>query len=193
VTAAGELLVVRHGETEWSRSGRHTGVTDVALTEAGRREARALRGLLAGFQIARSYVSPSIRATETARLAGIDAAVDDDLVEWDYGDYEGLTTAQIREQRPQWTIWSGDPPGGESAADVSRRADRVIERVHPALADGDVLVIGHGHFGSALTARYLQMPIEWGGCFALQPARLSVLGSLHERPAMHGWNIPPAP
>src|SRR5882762_10151243 len=171
----GELLICRHGETEWSRSGRHTGATDVPLTPAGQANAGALRPLLADRPIAHALVSPRQRARDTARLAGIvDPIVTDDLAEWDYGKYEGLTTAEIRRDRPGWTIWNGDPPGGETAAAVGRRADRLLHRITPLLADGDVLVVGHGHFGRVLAARYLALPVAAGALLRLDPATLCV-------------------
>src|SRR5256885_680847 len=181
----GELLICRHGETEWSRSGRHTGTTDVPLTSAGEANATTLRPLLAERQIAHALVSPRRRAQDTARLAGVvEPAVTDDLAEWDYGDYEGLTTAEIRRERPGWTIWNGDPPGGESADAVGRRADRLLDRIVPLLPDGDVLAVGHGHFGRVLAARYLRLPVSRGALLRLDPATLCVLGTEHDAPTV---------
>lgn len=188
-----ELLICRHGETEWSRSGRHTGTTDVPLTPTGEVEARALRSLLAArpHPPAHVLVSPRQRARETARLAGItDPTITDDLVEWDYGDYEGLTTADIRRDRPKWTIWNGDPPGGETADSVEQRADRLLRHISTLLADGDVLTVGHGHFSRVLAARYLGLPVSGGALLRLDPATLCVLGTEHESPTIVGWNIP---
>jgi broad specificity phosphatase PhoE len=192
--APGELCLVRHGETEWSRSGKHTGVTDIPLTEVGERQARALRPLLAGVCPATVFTSPRERARRTATLAGLDelctVEVLDDLAEWAYGDYEGVTTPEIRETRPGWTIWTGDPPGGETAEEVGARADRVLERVRAALATGPVVAVGHGHFSRVLAARWLRLPVASGGMFVLGPASPCLLGSEHGEPAIHRWNVP---
>lgn len=188
-----ELLICRHGETEWSRAGRHTGTTDVPLTPAGEAKARALRPLLAARPRppAHVLVSPRLRARETARLAGLaDPTITDDLVEWDYGEYEGLTTSDIRRDRPKWTIWNGDPPGGETAESVELRADRLLRRINELLADGDVLTVGHGHFSRVLAARYLGLPVSGGALLRLDPATLCVLGTEHESPTIVRWNIP---
>jgi probable phosphoglycerate mutase len=188
-----ELLICRHGETDWSRSGRHTGTTEVPLTPTGEAEARSLRSLLAARPRppAHVLVSPRQRARDTARLAGFtDPTVTDDLVEWDYGDYEGLTTADIRRDRPKWTIWNGDPPGGETADSVQQRADRLLRHITALLADGDVLTVGHGHFGRVLAARYLGLPVSAGALLRLDPATLCILGAEHESPTIVGWNIP---
>lgn len=188
----GSLLLVRHGETEWSSAGRHTSTTDVRLTGHGQDQARALRALLTGRTLALVLVSPMARARETAELAGLSGfTTDSDAVEWEYGVYEGRTTEQIRCDRPGWTIWSGDPPGGETAAAVGRRADRLLHRIAPARADGDVLVVGHGHFGRVLAARYLGLPVSGGALLRLEPATISVLGHEHESPTIEQWNVPP--
>jgi probable phosphoglycerate mutase len=189
----GELLICRHGETDWSRTGRHTGSTDVPLTADGETEARALAPLLAARadRIRLVLVSPRQRARETARLAGITGAtVTADLSEWDYGAYEGLTTDEIRRDRPEWTIWTGNPPGGETADDVSARADRLLHGIRDSLATGDVLVIGHGHFGRVLAARYLGLPACAGALLRLDPATMCVLGTEHESPTIVRWNLP---
>ncbi len=189
----GELLICRHGETSWSKSGQHTGVTDIPLTDTGRAQARALRPLLnarAG-RIRHVLVSPLSRARDTAALAGVDsAAVTDELAEWNYGAYEGLTTEEIRLDRPGWTIWNGDPPGGETAAEVGARADQLLAQITRLRRDGDVLVIGHGHFGRVLAARYLQLPVAAGALLQLDPATLCVLGVEHESPTIVRWNLP---
>ena len=192
--APGHLCVIRHGETEWSRSGRHTSVTDVPLTPMGERQARALAPLLAEVCPATVFVSPRSRAMRTAELAGLaglcTVEVLADLAEWAYGEYEGVTTPEIRESDPDWTIWTSDPPGGETAEQVGARADRVLERVRAALADGPVVTVGHGHFSRVLTARWLRLPVSGGAMFVLGPASPCLLGSEHGRPAVHRWNVP---
>jgi broad specificity phosphatase PhoE len=182
-----ELWLIRHGATEWSENGRHTGRTDLPLVTSGVDAARSLTGRLAGHPFALVLTSPLQRARETARLAGYpDAQADDDLREWDYGDYEGLTTAEIRDHRPGWTIWNGDPPMGETAAQVEARVRRVIGRA--AAAAGDVLLFAHGHVLRALTAVYLGLEIRCGAQFALETATLNVLGHEHEDPTLLRWN-----
>ncbi|CAA9230318.1 MAG: Fructose-1,6-bisphosphatase, Mycobacterial type SUP1; Sugar phosphatase SUP1 [uncultured Corynebacteriales bacterium] len=192
--APGELCVVRHGETEWSRSGRHTSVTDVPLTAMGERQARALTPLLAGVCPATVFTSPRSRARRTAELAGLTESctveVLDDLAEWAYGEYEGVTTPQIRTTDPDWTVWTGHTPGGETAEQVGARADRVLDRVRAALATGPVVTVGHGHFSRVLAARWLGLPVEAGAMFVLGPASPCLLGSEHGRPAVHRWNVP---
>ena len=177
---------MRHGETEWSASGKHTGSTDVPLNDAGRRAAERLRGRLAGRDFALVLGSPRTRARETAALAGLDPRVDDDLVEFDYGDYEGRTTPEIREQRPGWSVWADGAPGGETAAQVGARADRVIERVQAA--GGDVAVFAHGHLLRVLAARWIGLPATYGGNLVLSTGSLSELGFERERRAILLWN-----
>ena len=192
----GELVLVRHGATEWSTSGRHTGRTDVPLTDLGEKQAAQLAELLAGRHFALVSSSPLVRARHTAELAGLrDAELDPDLQEWDYGGYEGLTTAQIRERRPGWRLWSdGVPAGdsthpGESASDVGERADRVIARVEPALASGDVALVAHGHFLRVLAARWLHLDPAAGALLALDTASISVLGFEHGEHVVRHWNV----
>jgi broad specificity phosphatase PhoE len=183
----GELWVVRHGETEWSASGRHTSVTEVPLTESGEDAARGLADRLAETSFDLVLTSPRARARRTAELAGFpDARVDHDLVEWDYGEYEGITTAQIRETVPGWTVWSHPCPGGEDSADVATRLDRVVADVRAH--GGRVLVFGHGHASRALACRWLGQPVEEGRLFRLDTATVSVLGYEHEDPAVARWN-----
>ena len=186
-----ELVLVRHGETEWSRSKRHTGRTDVPLTDAGRAQASALRPLLLGRSFALVLTSPLARATETTRLAGLTGAQPDpDLVEWGYGEYEGRTTAEIRGERPGWDIWDEGPLGGESVEAVGERADRVIERV--CAADGDVALVAHGHLLRVLAARWIGLPAQGGRWLGLDTATLSVLGFERETRIVRVWNRPAA-
>jgi broad specificity phosphatase PhoE len=186
------VVVLRHGETEWSATGRHTGRTDVELTAKGVEAAGALRAALASWRFAHVCTSPLLRARVTAELAGFpDAELDPDLMEWDYGEYEGITTPQIRETVPGWTVWTHPVPGGEAAGDVAARADRVLRRLEAL--DGDVLVVSHGHFLRALAARWLEQPIELGGRLSLATACLGVLGHERERRALEHWNLPPGP
>ncbi|HVQ93242.1 MAG TPA: histidine phosphatase family protein [Mycobacteriales bacterium] len=192
--AAGQLWLIRHGETEWSKARLHTGRTDVPLTEVGEAQARGLRPMLRGLRPALVLVSPRQRARRTAELAGLAELAPletcADLAEWEYGEYEGRTTPQIRAERPGWTIWSGDPPGGETAAQVGARADAVLARVRPALASGDVVVVAHGHFGRVLAARWLGLEPTGGRLFALEPAAPCVLDVEHDLPVVFRWNLP---
>jgi broad specificity phosphatase PhoE len=182
-----EVWLVRHGETEWSRDGRHTSTTDLPLTDEGRRVAEGLRDRLDDDAFALVLTSPRQRARETARLAGhADAVVDDDLAEWDYGDLEGLTTPQIRETDADWTIWDGPVPGGETAQQISRRLDRVVARCRAA--DGRVLVFGHGHSLRALAARWIEQPVDEGRFFKLDTATVSTLGYERDFPVVLRWN-----
>jgi probable phosphoglycerate mutase len=181
------LFAVRHGETEWSLSGQHTGRTDAPLTDAGRERAKEVGDLLRGRDFALVLTSPFSRARDTAALAGhADAVVDDDLREWDYGDYEGRKTLEIRESRPGWFLWDDGVPNGESIDDVAARADRVIARVRAV--DGDVLVFAHGHVLRVLTARWLDQPPGFGRHLILSPATLSILAHEREAPALETWN-----
>lgn len=188
---AGELLIVRHGETKWSASGQHTSRTDVPLTATGEAQARALTPLLCARPIVATLVSPRLRARRTADLAGFreSAQVEPDLVEWSYGEYEGLTTQQIRVHDPGWSIWTGRTPGGESIEDVKARADKVLAVILSKQQHGDVLVIGHGHFGRVLAARYLGQAATVGALLWLDPATLCTLGTEHGDPVVSGWNI----
>jgi probable phosphoglycerate mutase len=183
----GELWVVRHGETEWSATGRHTSTTDVELTAAGEEAARALGARLAGTSFDLVLTSPRARARRTATLAGFaDAEVDDDLAEWAYGDYEGVTTATIRETVPGWTVWTHPSPGGETAAKVGRRLDRVVAKVRRH--GGRVLVFGHGHASRVLAARWLAQPVAEGRFFRLDTATVSILGYERETAVVARWN-----
>jgi broad specificity phosphatase PhoE len=183
-----ELLLARHGETEWSLNGRHTGTTDLPLTENGRRRARNLAARLEGREFALVLTSPLQRAIETCKLAGLGelAQVRDDLHEWDYGDYEGITTAQIHECDPGWSLWRDGCPNGEKAADVGARADRVIAEARAA--DGDVIFFGHGHMLRVVGARWVALPPEDGGLLGLGTGALCTLGYEHDLPIIVRWN-----
>ena len=182
------MVVVRHGETEWSRTGRHTGRSDIPLTENGERQARAVGEALRGREFALVVSSPLIRARETARLAGFEPELRDDLAEWDYGEYDGLTTPQIREQVPDWTIWGYGAVGGESVEQLAARADCVVAEL--LAVDGDVLVFSHGHFLRVLTARWLELGAADGRLFALDSGTLSTLGFEREQRVIRSWNVP---
>jgi probable phosphoglycerate mutase len=182
------VYLVRHGETEWSASGKHTSVTDVPLTEAGRAVAARLRPRFAELDLALVLTSPRSRARETAELAGLGdrAQVDEDLVEFAYGAYEGRTTPEIREEEPGWNVWDHGSPGGETVADVGRRADRVIERA--LAAGGDVALFAHGHVLRVLGARWIEQPPVLGGNLALDTGAVCRLGFERERRVIWGWN-----
>lgn len=183
-----EIVLIRHGETEWSRLGRHTGRTDVALTDHGRHQAERLRCVLAGRRFACVLTSPLRRASETCRLAGYgeQAQVDDDLREWDYGAYEGRTTIEIRAEVAGWTVWTHPVPRGETAAQVGVRADRVIARARAA--PGDVALFGHGHALRVLSARWCGLAADAGRILGLDPATVSVLGWERETAVLRRWN-----
>jgi probable phosphoglycerate mutase len=183
-----EAVLVRHGETEWSRSGKHTGRTDVPLTEHGRAQAQAVGEALRGRDFALVLTSPLERARETCRLAGFDdqAQTRDELMEWDYGAYEGRTTPEVREERPGWTLWRDGVPGGETIEQVAERVDRVIEEIRGT--DGDAVLFAHGHVLRVLTARWLGLEPHAGRLFALDPATLSALGYERETPVIRVWN-----
>ncbi len=182
------LILVRHGETEWSKNGRHTSVTDLPLTPEGERIATSLRERLAGETFDLVLTSPRQRARRTAELAGFgDAVVDEDLAEWNYGDYEGITTPEIRKTVPGWTVWSSPVPNGETAADVTTRLDRVITRIEAV--PGDVLVFGHSHALRGLTARWLDLDVAEGRHFVLDTATVSTLGWDRGTPVVHHWNV----
>jgi probable phosphoglycerate mutase len=194
----GELVLIRHGETEWSQSGQHTSYTDLPLTEHGEEQARSLVPLLAGRHIGCVISSPLQRAQQTAKLAGLDhVRIDPDLHEWDYGGYEGVTTRDIHRTRPGWEIWTdGVVPGpeghpGESPDQVGDRADRVLARVEAAFANGeggDVVLVAHAHFLRVLTARRLGLPPADGALFQLATGTVSRLGIEHGRHVLTSWN-----
>jgi probable phosphoglycerate mutase len=188
------LTLVRHGETEWSRTHRHTGRTDLNLDQAGEHEARAVATALAGLHPIMVLSSPLVRARRTAALAGFDDAPDrelrlePDLMEWDYGDYEGRTTAEIHKQRPGWSLFRDGCPNGEDAAAVGARADRMVELIRSAA--GDALLFSHGHLCRVLAARWLGLPADHGRYLTLSTAAVSVLGYEHgpNEPAILRWN-----
>ena len=182
-----ELWLVRHGETEWSREGRHTSVTDLPLTEAGVAVAKTLAERLDGLEFGLVLTSPRQRARRTAELAGFAGArVEPGLVEWDYGDYEGLTTEQIRESEPGWTVWTHPCPGGETTGQVAARLDRVVAEIRAH--GGRALVFGHGHALRALAARWVGQPASDGRLFRLDTATVSTLGYERETPVVLRWN-----
>jgi broad specificity phosphatase PhoE len=199
----GELILLRHGETEWSRAGRHTGRTDVPLTPKGSVGAAALEPMLSrrtdDGRLVAVFASPAQRAQRTAALAGLTVTkTDPDLWEWDYGGYEGITTAEIQRERPGWSLWrDGVIPGdaahpGETVEEVGERVDRVLKRAAPLLRDGDVALVAHGHVLRVLTARWLGLPPTGGRLFRLDTGTVSALGTEHGEPVILSWNVPPA-
>ena len=186
------LLLLRHGETEWSRAHRHTGRTDLPLTGTGEEQARAVGRAVAGRSFALVLTSPLQRAARTAALAGLLAEPEPALMEWDYGAYEGRLTRDLEAQRPGWSIWVDGAEGGESPAQVGARADRVLARVRPALESGDVCLVGHGHMLRVLAARHLGLPAGGGALLRLGTGTLSELGFEHGRPVVMLWNAPAA-
>ena len=193
----GELVLVRHGETEWSKSGQHTGRTDIPLTENGIEQAKRAGRYLADRTFALALSSPLQRARDTAHLVGVDPELDEDLYEWDYGAYEGLTTPQIKVLRHgPWDLWTdgvpaGDTPG-ENAAEVRVRVERILNRARPVLAEGDdAIVVAHGHVLRALGAAWIRLAPQDGAVLKLGTASVSVLGYEHGRPVIDAWNIQP--
>ena len=186
------VVLVRHGATDWTVAGRHTGVTDLALTEEGQEQARAVGRRLGAFRFGAVLSSPRIRALDTCRLAGLagQVCVVDDLAEWDYGDFEGQTTAEIHHEAPGWSLWDDGAPGGETPLDVTERADRVIGQLRRRTDEsgGDVAVFSHGHFLRALAARWTGLDLAAGRALVLAPAALSILGYERETPAIRLWN-----
>jgi broad specificity phosphatase PhoE len=196
----GELILLRHGQTEWSLAGKHTGRTDIPLTARGEAAAKSLAPQLSRRHIGAVFTSPARRAVTTAALAGLGSArPDPDLWEWDYGGYEGLTTPQIRQRRPGWYLWSdgvipgdGDHPG-ETIEQVAHRVGRMLAQVVPLLADGDVALVAHGHVLRVLTACYLRLPPADGRLFRLDTGTVSTLGTEHAEPVITSWNVSPSP
>jgi broad specificity phosphatase PhoE len=200
----GELILLRHGETEWSRSGRHTGRTDVPLTANGEAAAAALAPALDRCDISAVFTSPASRAVRTGELAGLigpdvpwPVKVDPDLQEWDYGGYEGRTTPEIQDDHPGWYLWrDGVIPGdaqhpGETVEQVGARVDAVLAAAVPLLSGGDVALVAHGHSLRILTARWLQLDADCGRLFRLDTGTLSTLATEHDRPVITTWNVPP--
>ncbi|MEV7231165.1 histidine phosphatase family protein [Polymorphospora sp. NPDC051019] len=184
-----EIVLVRHGHTEWSAAHRHTSYTDLDLSPDGERQARDLRDRLAGRTFAAVLASPRRRALRTAELAGLTVTtVDDDLAEWDYGDYEGRTTAEIHADRPDWNLWTDGAPGGETPDRIGTRLDRVLARAATLLAGGDVALVAHGHCLRVTGARWIALPPAAGGRLRLDTATLSALGHEHSRPVILRWN-----
>ncbi|MCX4671056.1 histidine phosphatase family protein [Streptomyces sp. NBC_01381] len=197
----GDLLLVRHGETQWALTGQHTSWTDIPLTENGREQARGLAPLIGTYRIGAAFTSPRERARDTAALAGFgDARVDADLSEWDYGAYEGVTTVEIHRDRPDWYLFTdGVAPGppehpGESPEQVGERADRMLAKVDAALAEneGSVVLFAHSHFLRVLAARRLGLPVSGGALFQLATGTVSRLSTEHGRPVVAGWNLRPS-
>lgn len=202
----GDLILLRHGQTEWSKAGKHTGRTDIPLTTVGAASAASLAPMLAKRQIVAVFTSPASRAVTTAELANLEGAggqypvkQDPDLWEWDYGGYEGMTTPQIQEKCPGWNLWrDGVIPGdaehpGETVSQVGERTDRALARAMPLLRDGDVVLVAHGHVLRVLTARYLELPPDGGRLFRLDTGTISTLGPEHGEPVILTWNVPPSP
>jgi broad specificity phosphatase PhoE len=197
----GDLILLRHGQTEWSLVGRHTGRTDIPLTPRGEASAAALAPMLARRKVIAVFTSPARRAVRTAELAGLtggghEVKQDPDLWEWDYGGYEGMTTPEIQEKRPGWYLWrDGVIPGdaehpGETVDQVGARADRVLERACAFLPDGDVALVAHGHVLRTLTARWLRLPPSDGRLFRLDTGTICTLGTEHDEPVIATWNVP---
>jgi probable phosphoglycerate mutase len=184
-----EIVLIRHGQTEWSAAGRHTSYTDLELTAEGERQARAAGERLAGRTFAAVLSSPRRRALRTAELAGLKVTeVTEELAEWDYGEYEGITTAAIRESNPSWSLWTDGAPGGESPGQVGARIDRVLARAQRLLTEGDVALVAHGHSLRVTGARWIGLPAAGGGKLKLGTATLSTLGFEHGSQVIDSWN-----
>ena len=185
-----KIYLVRHGETEWSRAGKHTGVTDVELTERGRETARSLKSVLARESFVSVLSSPLQRARETCRLAGLQesAAVETDLMEWNYGVYDGLTTKEIQSLRPGWSVFHHGCPGGETPEQIAARADRVVAKVRAS--SGNVALFAHGHILRVFAARWINLPPSFGEHLLLDTATVCVLGYYYDTPALKIWNAP---
>lgn len=188
-----EIVLIRHGETAWSAAGRHTSYTDIELTPDGERQAHDLGAHLGDRDFAAVISSPRRRALRTAHLAGLIVTdVDDDLAEWNYGDYEGITTREIRRDRPDWNLWADGTPGGEAPDQVGRRLDRVLTRAEALLERGDLALVAHGHSLRVAAARWIGLPVAGGGKLRLDTATVSALGYEHGQPVILRWNVPAA-
>ena len=190
----GRIALIRHGQTTWSASGQHTSVTDLDLTEHGVEQAKMISGLLAGLELHPTtvFTSPRLRARRTAELAGM--KIDDvleDLAEWNYGEYEGITSKQIHVDRPGWAIFTDGAPGGETPEQVSVRADRALARATEALQEGDVALVCHGHMSRVLAVRWIGLPISSGGVLLMDAAAVTVLGTYHDKPCIEHSNVTP--
>ncbi|MCU7728703.1 histidine phosphatase family protein [Actinoplanes sp. KI2] len=184
-----EIVLIRHGQTEWSAAGRHTSYTDLDLTAEGEQQARAAGDRLAGRAFAAVFCSPRKRALRTAELAGLEVTeMTEDLAEWNYGEYEGITTATIRESHPSWSLWTDGAPGGETPGEVAARIDRVLARAGGLLAEGDVALVAHGHSLRVVGARWIGLPASGGGKLRLGTATLSTLGFEHGNQVIDSWN-----
>jgi broad specificity phosphatase PhoE len=187
----GQVVQVRHGETAWSRARRHTSFTNLPLTAVGEEQAKALASALADWTFAAVLCSPRERARRTAELAGLRITdFDDDLAEWNYGEYEGLTTEEIRRARPGWMLWTDGCPDGESPTQVGARMDRLLTRVRPLLANGDVALVGHGHSLRVVGARWIGLPAANGQLLRLDTGTVCTLGFEHEWGVISRWNAP---
>ncbi|GAA1997987.1 histidine phosphatase family protein [Nakamurella flavida] len=192
--ASHRIVLIRHGQTVWSQTGQHTGRTDIDLTPRGEQEAGSIPGLLVGLRLAPATVlcSPRLRSQRTATLAGMRIDdTDEDLAEWDYGNYEGMTRSQIQEQDPDWTVFTQGAPGGESPEQVAARADRVLDRARDLLERGDVALVSHGHMSRVLTVRWVGLPITAGSLIAMDPAALTVLAVDRGAPIIDHANVVP--
>ncbi len=188
-------MVIRHGETEWSATGRHTSVTDIGLTAHGEAQAARIPEILAALRVDPTTVlaSPRVRARHTAELAGLPPEIEPDLAEWNYGDYEGLTTAQIRADRPGWSLFTDGAPGGESPAEIAARADGVLQRARDLLPHGDVALVCHGHMSRVLAVRWVGLGAASARVLAQDPACVTVLGTYRGEPILDHVNVPPGP
>ncbi len=192
--AAPRIALIRHGQTTWSKSGQHTSTTDLDLTDEGVHQAMTIPSLLWGLDLAPVTVwsSPRLRALRTATLAGLEVDdVIDDLQEWQYGDYEGITSREIRRTNPDWSIFTDGAPGGEAPEQVAARADRVLDRARAALSQGDMALVCHGHMSRVLAVRWVGLPITAGELILMNPAAITVLGTYHDRPCIEHSNVVP--
>ncbi len=191
---AHRIALIRHGQTEWSRSGQHTSTTDVDLTDEGVYQAMTIPSLLWGLDLSPATVwsSPRLRAQRTAALAGLRVnRIVDDLAEWEYGDYEGITSKEIRKTNPQWSVFTMGAPGGESPEQVAARCDRVLAKARDRLDRGDVALFCHGHISRVLAMRWVGLPVASGGMIMMNPAAVTVLGTYHEAPCIEHANVVP--